>query len=220
MIQDKRLLLLGLGIAVPFFALAGFLIIGLAGWTSYNFGLLVSLAILVIVVEWWLIMRAKEVQPSEAITQIRDAQFQEGEVVYATFWRRFGAYIIDGIIVGIIQYVLSSIIATFIFDLQPTDIGEFFTIAGGLYALIFLISIMYYILYWAWRGQTLGKMAMGIKIVRLDGSSIGVGRATLRYVGYLISTMTLLIGFLMIIGDSKKQGLHDKIADTYVVRVE
>jgi len=126
----------------------------------------------------------------------------EVEMNYAGFWRRLVAYIIDGIILGAITGVLMAI-----FGAQQA--------ASWLSS---AIGIIYIIGFWTWRGQTLGKMVMGVKIVKTDGSPIGIGRAILRYIGYLISAVIILIGYLMIAWDSKKQGLHDKIAGTYVVK--
>jgi len=60
---------------------------------------------------------------------------------------------------------------------------------------------------------------MGIKIIRTDSSPITLPYALLRYLGYIVSTITLLIGFIWIAFDERKQGLHDKIADTYVVKL-
>jgi len=121
---------------------------------------------------------------------------------YAGFWRRFAAYIIDAIILGAVSGILIAIMGA----QQTTSL-----LSGA-------IGIIYIIGFWTWRGQTPGKMAMGVKIVKTDGSPIGIGRAILRYVGYFVSSIILLIGYLMIGWDSKKQGLHDKIAGTYVVK--
>jgi len=121
---------------------------------------------------------------------------------YAGFWRRLVAVIIDGVILGAITGVLMAIFGA---QQAASWLGS-------------IIGIIYVIGFWTWRGQTLGKMVMGIKIVETDGSPIGIGRAILRYVGYLVSTIIICIGYLMIAWDSKKQGLHDKIAGTYVVK--
>jgi len=118
---------------------------------------------------------------------------------YAGFWIRFAAYIIDAVILNVISWIL----------LVVTPLGVTWVST--------IITIVYFIGFWTWRGQTLGKMAVGVKIVKTDGSSIGIGRAILRYIGYLVSSIILCIGYLMIAGDSRKQGLHDKIAGTYVV---
>ena len=87
-------------------------------------------------------------------------------------------------------------------------------IGGG-----FILLVLYTIGFWAWRGQTPGKMALRIQVVGVDGHPIGVGRAIVRYIGYLASTLGFLGGFLMIGLTRRKQGLHDKIAGTYVVRI-
>ena len=121
---------------------------------------------------------------------------------YAGFWRRLVAVIIDGVILGAITGVLMAIFGA---QQAASWLGS-------------IIGIIYIIGFWTWRGQTPGKMVMGIKIIKTDGSPIGIGRAILRYVGYLVSTIIICIGYLMIAWDSKKQGLHDKIAGTYVVK--
>lgn len=78
-----------------------------------------------------------------------------------------------------------------------------------------LLSVLYFVGFWAWRGQTPGMMMLGIRIVRSDGSAIGLRKAALHYLGTVV---TLFTGYITIIWDRRKQGLHDKIADTYVVR--
>ncbi len=63
-------------------------------------------------------------------------------------------------------------------------------------------------------------MAIRVKVIRTDGSEIGYGRAFLREVpGKFLSGLILGIGYLMIAFDAQKQGLHDKIADTYVIKL-
>jgi len=121
---------------------------------------------------------------------------------YAGFWRRFVAWIIDGILLGAVSGILM-----FIISAQQT--------ASWLGT---VIGIVYIVGFWTWRGQTPGKMVMGVKIIKTDGSPIGIGRAILRYIGYLVSAIIIFIGYLMIAWDGRKQGLHDKIAGTYVVK--
>ena len=84
-----------------------------------------------------------------------------------------------------------------------------------------LLLWLYYWLFTGLKGQTLGKMAVGIKVVNAEGSVPGLGIATLREVpGKIASYIVIFPGFLWIIWDRRKQGWHDKIAKTYVVRVE
>jgi uncharacterized RDD family membrane protein YckC len=80
-------------------------------------------------------------------------------------------------------------------------------------------TLIYATSFWSWRGQTLGKMLLSIKVIRTDGSNISVGYAVLRYLGYIISGVVLGLGFFWIAFDANKQGWHDKIADTYVVKL-
>ena len=65
---------------------------------------------------------------------------------------------------------------------------------------------------------TLGKMAMGLKVTDLDGERIGVGKSFLRTIGSFVSAVLLMVGYLMVAFTERKQGLHDKIAGTLVVR--
>jgi uncharacterized RDD family membrane protein YckC len=65
---------------------------------------------------------------------------------------------------------------------------------------------------------TLGKIVMGIKVVDHNNQRLDFSRALLRNLSKVLSAFLLGIGYIMIIFDSRKQGLHDKIADTYVVK--
>jgi uncharacterized RDD family membrane protein YckC len=83
-----------------------------------------------------------------------------------------------------------------------------------------VLSISYAVFFTGYCGQTPGKMALRIKVIRTDGAPITYGRAALREVlGKFVSGILLGIGYLMVAFDSKKQGLHDKIADTYVIKL-
>jgi uncharacterized RDD family membrane protein YckC len=67
-------------------------------------------------------------------------------------------------------------------------------------------------------GATPGKMALGLKIVRPDGGPISAGRAVGRYFAEILSALTLMIGYMMAGWDSEKRALHDRIADTRVIK--
>jgi uncharacterized RDD family membrane protein YckC len=82
-----------------------------------------------------------------------------------------------------------------------------------------IVNILYFIGMWTWKGQTLGQMVFNIKVIKIDGRPVDLRVATLRFLGYLGCILTLGIGFLWIFFDKKKQGLHDKLAETYVIRV-
>lgn len=134
---------------------------------------------------------------------------------YAGFWIRLTAYLIDGIILWLIG-LITDYVSWQIFRLsEASDI----TVRVALTSVAWLINIAYFVGFWTWRGQTPGKILLGVRVVGTDGSPLSIRRAFLRYLGYIVSGIMLLIGFLWIAFDSRKQGIHDKIADTYVVRL-
>ncbi len=116
------------------------------------------------------------------------------------FGIRLVAYLIDFVILITIDIVLR---------LAFGDAGA---------ALAILAGAMYTIGFWYAVGATPGKMALGLQVVREDGSPLGLGACFLRYVGYIVSGLALGLGFLWIIWDPKKQGWSDKIAGTLVVK--
>jgi len=128
---------------------------------------------------------------------------KEFALEYAGFWIRLGAGVIDLLILGCV----AGIIAYFL----PAPA---IWVTSGL-----VISIAYWLGFWIWRGQTPGKMAAGIKVIRTDSSPVKWQCALRRFLGYIVSAMTLFIGFVWVAFDDRKQGIHDKIADTYVVKL-
>jgi len=69
-------------------------------------------------------------------------------------------------------------------------------------------------------GQTPGKMFMGIRVVKADGTQISEIDVLMRYIGYLINSAVIGLGWLWAFIDPQKQGWHDKLARTYVVMAE
>ena len=120
--------------------------------------------------------------------------------------RRFGAFLIDSAVhLAVLSLILwSSNLIPFVWALS---IGLLVALVG------------YYPYFWATSGQTPGKMILGLKVVRADGSRLRMGHAMARIVGYLISSWFLFLGFMWAIIDRKRQGWHDKFADTQVIRV-
>ncbi|MDP9237304.1 MAG: RDD family protein [Chloroflexota bacterium] len=132
----------------------------------------------------------------------QEAVIGHGEA--AGFGVRFVAYIIDGIILLIPNLILRLVLGP---------------ILGGLLDVV--VSAAYVVYFWTSSGATLGKMAMGLKVVSAEtGGLIDPGTALLRYVGYIVSGIALGLGFFWIIWDPAKQGWHDKIAKTLVIRAK
>lgn len=120
----------------------------------------------------------------------------------AGFWRRFAAMLLDGLILGVIQAILT----------VATDQN-----VASLLALV--IGIAYYaFLEGGAAGQTLGKKALGIRVIDAGrGGSIGPGRAVLRYFARILSAIPLGLGYFWMIWDKESQTWHDKIANSLVV---
>ena len=148
-------------------------------------------------------------------------------VDYAGFWMRLLAFAIDGLILGAVVWVFNGL-----WPLASgrgwmggaTGVTVTYGEAGGLFwgltvLIPFLMVVAYFICFWGWRGQTPGKMATRLKIVRFTGEDIGWGDAVMRFLGFIISLVIVLAGFVWVAVDSRRQGWHDKIADTYVIRI-
>jgi uncharacterized RDD family membrane protein YckC/Tfp pilus assembly major pilin PilA len=138
---------------------------------------------------------------------------------YAGFWRRVAASVID----SLVQFVLALIVVVAaLFMTGDPDSAENSKSADVLY---YVGSWLLGWLYFAWMHSsawqaTLGKRALGIKVVSLDGTRISFGRATGRYFGYLLSGLILGIGYLMAAFTKRKQALHDMMSSTLVVSRE
>jgi uncharacterized RDD family membrane protein YckC len=79
---------------------------------------------------------------------------------------------------------------------------------------------LYRVLFIGYCGQTPGKMTTRIKVIRCNGDEIGFGAAIFReIIGKFISLLLFMTGYIMVGFDEQRQGLHDKIADTYVIKL-
>lgn len=147
---------------------------------------------------------------------------------YGGFWIRFLAVIIDSIIlmvVGtILQYALLGNLTTRLRPPVPGTppeqfLGLFLGVVGLAWALNAAVDCLYQSLFIAYLGATPGKMALSLKVVRPDGSPVGLGRSFARYFAKVLSWLILGIGYIMAAFDSEKRALHDQICDTRVIRV-
>ncbi|AWH18336.1 hypothetical protein C1922_14040 [Stenotrophomonas sp. ZAC14D2_NAIMI4_7] len=147
---------------------------------------------------------------------------QGGEIVYAGFWKRFAAYLIDYFVLLIPSWIVGAILGVGIgagmgaAGSGGTAAEVTAQLVSGLAGLV--ISLAYYGWFHASRGgATLGKMAIGIKVVRGNGERLTLGRSIGRYFATILSSLTLMIGYLMAAFTDRKQALHDLICDTVVV---
>ncbi len=143
---------------------------------------------------------------------------------YAGFWRRVGAYMLDGLIL----YVATLPMVLIYSALYPTEMPESSTGLSFKEAYWVLYFIPGFIISWLYfalmecssKQGTVGKIALGIRVTDLEGSRIDFLTATGRFFAKIISTITLGIGFLMAAFTPKKQALHDLMAATLVVGKE
>ena len=138
---------------------------------------------------------------------------------YASFWERFFAFIVDFLILLILAGLLLLMYVLLGTSLAQADPDAQTVGACSQIALLFLwpaFCAAYFVIFWVRNGQTPGKMVLGLKVVQADGAPLAPSKAFVRFLGY--ATVWLL--FPMVAYDSRKQSLHDKMAGTYVVRVE
>ncbi|HWX21964.1 MAG TPA: RDD family protein [Candidatus Binatia bacterium] len=111
----------------------------------------------------------------------------------AGFWERMGA--------GFLDFVLVLILGIFLHPIAP------------------LIALAYFAGLWAWKGSTIGGIVLGLKVVRLDGQPVTFPVALVRALAGAFSIFVLFLGLLWIAWDPEKQGWHDKIAGTVVLKL-
>ena len=136
-------------------------------------------------------------------------------VTYVGFWKRTGATITDTLIVMLVTVPLLFAIYGPAYFSRPSDEG----FAGITDAVIQVVMpAVFAVLFWKFRGATPGKMLFGARIV--DAQTLGApstGQLIGRYFAYILSILPLMLGFLWIAFDRRKQGFHDKLARTVVI---
>jgi uncharacterized RDD family membrane protein YckC len=153
---------------------------------------------------------------------------------YAGFWLRFVAYVIDYIIIYVVQsFVFIPVLglmgisfASRMNNMETMSDAETMGMIGSMVALASataLLTTAIAILYWSLMESskyqaTIGKMALGLKVTDVDGNSLDFVKSLIRNICKIISGMILFIGYIMAGFTEKKQGLHDIIAGTLVVK--
>jgi uncharacterized RDD family membrane protein YckC len=150
---------------------------------------------------------------------------EQGEVMleYGGFWIRVAAYLIDSVIMMIAQFAIFAVFGISMSaatSLDPAE-SEVFATAGGLtaYAIIFIGGILYFAIMESSSKQgTLGKMALGLIVTDVNGNRISFLRALGRWFAKILSSLIMAIGFIMVAFTENKQGLHDMICSTVVLK--
>ena len=134
---------------------------------------------------------------------------------YADFVKRVAASLIDGVVTWVVGYAIGHALEVANVATKRNDPAA---LAILKYVIVLLVGWLYAAGMESTSAQgTLGKMALGLKVTDLEGNKVGFGRATGRHFCKLLSSLTLLAGFLMAAFTEKKQALHDILAGCLVV---
>jgi uncharacterized RDD family membrane protein YckC/uncharacterized membrane protein len=121
----------------------------------------------------------------------------------ASFWLRMGAGLIDVILVGILTTFVSEILGRLI--------------RGG--PTFLWVSLAYFTAMWMWKGTTVGGVVLNLRVARLDGQRLSFAVALVRSLAAWFSVVVFFLGFFWIAWSAERQGWHDKITGTVVVRL-
>jgi uncharacterized RDD family membrane protein YckC len=124
----------------------------------------------------------------------------------ASFWERMGAAFLDIVVVGIITGIAHG------------PLGFLLAFVSGP-PVFFIVALAYFAGLWAWKGTTVGGIVLKLQVVRCDGQPVTFVVALVRALAAAFSVIVLFLGFLWIAWDRDKQGWHDKIAGTIVIRL-
>jgi uncharacterized RDD family membrane protein YckC len=147
----------------------------------------------------------------------------------AGFWQRLAATIVDAVVLSGVLLVLGTLTALVLGHPlpRPSQLGPDYVVdmavnGGGLAVALLvmaaLVAFAYFFLFTALRGQTFGKHLLHVKVIDAFGERPSLVRALVRTLAYGPSLVLLALGFLWIGFDREKRGLHDWLADTYVVK--
>ncbi|MDO4699503.1 MAG: RDD family protein [Moraxella sp.] len=153
------------------------------------------------------------INPYQSPVAYETQYVDDQEYEYAGFWVRLGATFLDGLIFSLVSvpiYVLLDYLGVYSFASE--ELGVVDIISNILWVAI-------YVFCWVKFAGTPGKRLLKLKILdEQTGDHIGLGQALLRYVGYIISSLVFALGLIWVAFDAKKQGWHDKMAKTVVVK--
>lgn len=151
------------------------------------------------------------------------------QATYAGFWIRLVARLIDGLIIGIPFAILFGIFAViggvFANNASSSDQnaqGASAAIFGGTFILLYLIALVvqvgYWIYFWGTSGSTLGMRLLRLRVVDANtGGPIGYSRALVRFLMTIVNSWACYIGWIWVAFDPRKQGWHDKVANSVVL---
>jgi uncharacterized RDD family membrane protein YckC len=149
---------------------------------------------------------------------------------YGGFWMRLVARIVDGIIItvplGVIFGVFVALAGGIASTANTTDQNAQAAVGIGLIGVWLLIAtlatigtVAYFVYFWGTSGSTLGMRIFSLRVVDADtGARIGIPRAIVRYLMSIVNSLACYIGWIWIAFDPRKQGWHDKVANSVVIQ--
>jgi uncharacterized RDD family membrane protein YckC len=144
---------------------------------------------------------------------------ENSEVEYAGFWIRLGATIIDTVLVMIITFPL--LIAFYGWEYFDPEVNTGMLAGPADFLITWVLPLVAVIWFWRSKQATPGKMALGLRVVDADsGQTLSAAQGVGRYFAYIVSTIPFGLGFIWIAFDRRKQGWHDKLAHSVVVRAK
>lgn len=136
------------------------------------------------------------------------------DLEYAGFWIRAGASIIDTVLLLLIILPILSAVYGDTYWLDTSFVKGFWDIMFS-----YVLPAVVVMIFWIYKSATPGKMALKLTIVDAKtGAKPTTGQFVIRYLGYYVSTIPLCLGFIWVGIDPRKQGWHDKLAGTVVLR--
>jgi uncharacterized RDD family membrane protein YckC len=159
--------------------------------------------------------------------KLREGVAPAQTTLYAGFWVRFVAWLIDAIIMMVVGGIINFAVVGTLFNIPRPEPGQdpaaLLASLAGIYGVVYLVNMVIGCTYEAFfvsssLSATPGKLALGLKVLRPGGGRVTLGRAVGRYFAKVLSAMILCIGYIIAAFDAQKRGLHDMICDTRVVR--
>jgi uncharacterized RDD family membrane protein YckC len=136
-------------------------------------------------------------------------------IAYGGFWIRFAAYLIDAVVLSIVGGIIGAIFGVIV----GLSGGSVNSARFGGYGIGIVLGWLYFaFMESSERGATLGKMALGLRVVTDQGQRLSFANATGRYFAKFVSAIILGVGFIMIAFTDRKRALHDMIAGTLVIK--
>ena len=161
---------------------------------------------------------AEPVQPTPAAAAAVEALVPR--LVYAGFWMRVCAKLIDIFIINVMVIGVAKMMGLWQEPPEIESFDQFLQFAKGINVLgriAFFVTLVYQWIF-LWRfSATPGKLLLGLKVVRADGSKLSHGRIIGRFFAEMLNQFTLFIGYLVVAFDDEKRAMHDLICDTRVI---